>query len=342
MGSLAFTSSKYTQQKGFFADDARRDPRAVPESVSAAVRRRRPGQGGARLHPHAVRAQRAGVGSRGDPGRADPGRRRLRRAARRLPRRPARAVRRARHPADLRRSAVGHRPHRPHVRLRALGRAARHHDAGQGPGFGPADRRDGREEAPDVAVEARRARQHLRRQSDRLRGGERDDRPGRRRHGRQRGQRRRAFHGAAARTGARLPVHRRGPRQGADDRHGADRNRCRAHAGARAVRRVDHPRLPQRPAAAVVRREHGALHAAAERDARRSRRRRWRCCASASTKRSPGPDRMRDRRCGRAARWSLRRLALAAGVAAAAGANRCSSRSTCRTAITGASCTCRS
>ena len=37
-----------------------------------------------------------------------------------------------------------------------------------------------------------------------LRGGERDDRPGRRRHGRQRGRGRRALHGAAARAGARL------------------------------------------------------------------------------------------------------------------------------------------
>ena len=34
-------------------------------------------------------------------------------------------------------------------------------------------------------------------------------------------------------------------------------------AGARAVRRGDHPRLPQRPAAALLRSEHGALHAAA-------------------------------------------------------------------------------
>ncbi len=50
MGSLSFTSSKYTQQKGFFADHAGRDPRAVSEPVPAAVRRRRPGRGGARLH----------------------------------------------------------------------------------------------------------------------------------------------------------------------------------------------------------------------------------------------------------------------------------------------------
>ena len=41
---------------------------------------------------------------------------------------------------------------------------------------------------------------------------------------------------------------------------------ARAHPGARAVRRRGHPRLPQRPAAALLRREHGALHAAAERE----------------------------------------------------------------------------
>ena len=42
---------------GILPDHAGRDARALPESVSAAVRGRRPGQGGARLHPHAVRAQ---------------------------------------------------------------------------------------------------------------------------------------------------------------------------------------------------------------------------------------------------------------------------------------------
>ena len=91
-------------------------------------------------------------------------------------------------------------------------------------------------------------------------------------HGRQCRHGRRALHGAAARPGARLSVHRRGSRQGPDDRHGTGRSRCRAHAGARALRCRHHPRLPQRPAAAVVRRQHGALHAAAERDARGDRR----------------------------------------------------------------------
>ena len=122
------------------------------------------GTGGARLHPHAVRAQRAAEGSRGDPGRADPGRRRLPRAARRLPRGPARALRRARHPAHLRRSAVRHRPHGQDVRREHWGVQAGHHDDRQGPRLGPADRRGRREEQHHGAVEARRARQHLRRQ----------------------------------------------------------------------------------------------------------------------------------------------------------------------------------
>ena len=85
MGSLAFTSSKYTQQKGFFptmpgvthvpypntyrplfagADQGE----AVLDYIRMLFERNVP--------PHR---------SRGDPGRADPGRRRLPRAARRLP-----------------------------------------------------------------------------------------------------------------------------------------------------------------------------------------------------------------------------------------------------------------
>ena len=50
------------------------------------------------------------------------------RAARRLPRRRARALRQARHPADLRRGDVGLRPHRRVVRRRSLEGRARHPD----------------------------------------------------------------------------------------------------------------------------------------------------------------------------------------------------------------------
>ena len=55
------------------------------------------------------------------------------RAARRLPRGRARAVRQARHPADLRRGDVRLRPHRHVVRGRPLEGGAGHHDDGQGP-----------------------------------------------------------------------------------------------------------------------------------------------------------------------------------------------------------------
>ena len=125
MGSLSFTSSKYTQQKGFSptmpgvthvpypnpyrplfagADQGAAVldyirmlfERSVPPSeVAAILVEPIQGEGGYLVPP------------------------------RRLPRRPARAVRRARHPADLRRGAVRHRPHRQDVRLRALGRARR-------------------------------------------------------------------------------------------------------------------------------------------------------------------------------------------------------------------------
>ena len=133
--------------EGLCADDARRDARAVPQSVPAPVCGRGPGQGGARLHPHAVRAQRAGVRSRRDHDRAPAGRGRLPVAARRLPGRVARTLRRARHPADLRRSAIRSRPHRQDVGVRALGREARHHDQRQGTRLRHADRRDHRQDA---------------------------------------------------------------------------------------------------------------------------------------------------------------------------------------------------
>ena len=69
-------------------DHAGRHARALPERLPSAVRRRRPGPGGPRLHrERAVPEQRAGERGRRDPGRADPGRRRLSRAAGRLPRR---------------------------------------------------------------------------------------------------------------------------------------------------------------------------------------------------------------------------------------------------------------
>ena len=64
--------------------------------------------------------------------RADPGRGRHQRAGRRLLQAAARVVRRAEHPADLRRGADGLRAARHALRVRALRRRAGHHDAGQG------------------------------------------------------------------------------------------------------------------------------------------------------------------------------------------------------------------
>ena len=222
MGSLAFTSSKYTQQKGFFptmpgvtlvpypnpyrplfaGEDQGRAvldyienvlfAGAVPPSeVAAVLVEPIQGEGGYLVPPASF-----------------------------LPGLRA-AVRPPRHPADRRRGAVGHRPHRQDVRLPALGRGARHPDARQGPRLGPADRDGGREEEHHGALDARRPRQHLRRQPALLRGRARDARPrGRRLHAK-RGRGRPLLQAAAARAAGAPHRDRRGARQGPDDRDGA-------------------------------------------------------------------------------------------------------------------------
>ncbi len=80
------------------------------------------------------RARRHRVEHRGGDARAHPGRVRGGALRRRIPARPARAVRPGRAAADLRRDPDRRRPHRAHVLLGARRRAAGHHDAGQGPG----------------------------------------------------------------------------------------------------------------------------------------------------------------------------------------------------------------
>ena len=146
MGSLSFTSSKYTQQKGFAptmpgvthvpypnpyrplfagADQGK----AVLDYIRMLFERNVPASEVAAIMVEPLQGEgRLPVAARGIPGRA------------------ACAVRRARHPADLRRSAVRGRPHRQDVGVRAFRREAGHHDERQGSRLRHADRRDHRQE----------------------------------------------------------------------------------------------------------------------------------------------------------------------------------------------------
>ena len=81
-----------------------------------------------------------------------------------------RDLRRARHPVRRRRGADRLRAYRAHVRGGALGGRARHHGDGEGHRVGLPDRGDRRPRRAHGALEPRRARRHLRRQPDGLRG----------------------------------------------------------------------------------------------------------------------------------------------------------------------------
>ena len=105
--------------------------------------------------------------------------------------------------------------------LPALGRGAGHPDAGQGPRLRHADRDGAREEEPHGALDARRPRQHIRRQPAVLRRSARDARPRGGRLRQERGRAGPAFHAAAARAAGAPHRDRRGARQGPDDRDGA-------------------------------------------------------------------------------------------------------------------------
>ena len=101
------------------------------------------------------------------------------RAARRLSRRRARALRQARHPADLRRGDVGLRPHRRVVRRRSLEGRARHPDDGEGPDervCGARRRRHPPQDRRSLQGQGVLRRPHLQQPSARLRRGAGDDR----------------------------------------------------------------------------------------------------------------------------------------------------------------------
>ena len=132
MGALSLTSSQAIQRSGFGplcpasttrlipTLSAARSGRALDECAAVCVGLHRRPILHRTVSPDEVAA---------DHRRADPGRRRLRRPAAGLPPAPARAARQARHPADRRRSAIGHGPHRQDVCDRALRRRARHRSA---------------------------------------------------------------------------------------------------------------------------------------------------------------------------------------------------------------------
>ena len=117
---------------------------------------------------------------RRDRDRTDPRTRRLHRAARRLSRRTAQLLRRARHAVDLRRDLHRVWTHRQLVRVRARSHDSRHHLHRQGDGRRIPDQRGGRASVGDGRVAAldRRSAAHLdlSRQSDGLRRRARDDR----------------------------------------------------------------------------------------------------------------------------------------------------------------------
>ena len=167
MGSLSLTSSRAIQRKGFGPPlpGVYHAPYPNPYRRPARAERRRMRGRGDGVHRGAdPRPPRVAGRSSGRRRRVDSGRRRLCRAAAGVSPGAARDDAQARHAADRGRSAVGHGPHRPHVRDRALRRRARHRLDGQGHRLGPAARRDDRARGRD-GVASGLACEHVRRQS---------------------------------------------------------------------------------------------------------------------------------------------------------------------------------
>ncbi len=92
MGSLAFTASKYTQQAGFFPTMPGVTHVPYPNTYRPLFAGADQGKAVLDYIEMLFQIERAAERSGGDPGRAVAGRRRLPRAARRIPARPARAV----------------------------------------------------------------------------------------------------------------------------------------------------------------------------------------------------------------------------------------------------------
>ena len=150
MGSLTFTASKYTQQAGFFPTMPGVTHVPYPNVYRPLFAGADQGRAVLEYIENVLFAvQRAGQRGRRDPGRADPGRRRLPRAARTASSPGLRALC-DRHGIllifDEVQSGIGRTGKM--FASRALGRAPGHHDARQGPGLRAADRaRGGEEEA---------------------------------------------------------------------------------------------------------------------------------------------------------------------------------------------------
>ena len=153
--------------------DARRLSRAVSRHLSLQRQRRRVRRGVALVHPRPdPRPPHRARRSLGDRRRADPGRGRLHRPAAGVPAGAARADEAARDHAGARRSAVRHGTHGEDVRGRALRRHGRHRQHREGDRLGPAARHHLRARRGHELA-AGRAREHVRRQPRRLRGGAR-------------------------------------------------------------------------------------------------------------------------------------------------------------------------
>ncbi len=131
MGALSLTASKVTQRRGF-GPMLPVAAHSLCQLLSLSLRedsrglrcRMRKGDRGPALQNYPARRR-----SRRHRRRACAGRRRLSGPARQISRGTAKNRRQIRHPADSRRGAVRHGPHRTHVRFRALRRLARYrHD----------------------------------------------------------------------------------------------------------------------------------------------------------------------------------------------------------------------